>query len=312
LVVIIVALLIAGSIAAYAYFGGRGHSSSPTVISTLLIKGAQSDYAYGSSVSFGFNISAPFSHLSGAFATNTSLILYVMTLNEYQLRSPGSIPVLYDYTTGNVKDANVSLLLSEGQWYLLFDFMNDTGRTVHTVNGTGVLSDTHLTVNETFTIAPVSLQGESLVLPYGPTYLNLQGDRGSTVGGELAVDMSEPGYLLYTVDSETFTSAYANSSSSQTVSMVVPISVAIGTSTHYFSLIPPYWLGPQGVQGSRTLPFDFNMGPFPRVIPFELGLLIQSQAPSGLYTITMTVSWSPLEGQSTTGVATFTVSLTVE
>jgi hypothetical protein len=163
LVVAAVVLLVAGSVVAYVVWNGQAASSTRT-ISTWLTKGAQSDYGYGGSVSFGFNLSSTRSLLRGAFATNTSLILYVMTSDEYAAWRPGSTPGSWYYTTGNIRGGNVSVSLSAGDWFMLLDFVNDTGRVVHTSNGTSILSVTHLSITQTFTVAPESSQSASMVL----------------------------------------------------------------------------------------------------------------------------------------------------
>lgn len=77
-----------------------------------------------------------------------------MTPQQFETQSPQyRSPVSYYYSTGNVKSAVVNTTLYEGDYYLVFDFVNSTGRLVTTFNGTGLVSTTTLTITQTFALA---------------------------------------------------------------------------------------------------------------------------------------------------------------
>ena len=318
--VIVIMVLVAGSVVAYIYLEGRAAPTS-FVVTPFLTKGAYSDYAYGSSLSSSFNLTAPRSLLRGAFSTNTSMALYVMTSDEYQKSSPGNLnPLWWYYTTGDVRAANVSVSLYEGSWYLLFIFVNDTGRVVHSANGTGISSDTHLIITQTFTVAQEGAQAGNSVLPVGPSYLDLAGGPGSSVSGSLKVNMSSPGYLAFEVDRETFSAGAGNSSNTQPATSISPFWVSFrasgGTSNYTFSTVPQ-WNGSGALPGPRTVPVWFSVGLFPDVVTFTPAFTIPSEAPAGHYLLILTVLCYPLDLEGAPGyrgppaLATFSIDVAV-
>jgi hypothetical protein len=313
-------VLVVGSIVTYIYLEEKVAPTSMT-LSPLLTNGAHSDYAYGSSLASGFNLTAPRSLLSGAFTTNTSLVLYVMTSSDYQKRSPGSLnPAWWYYTTGDARAANVSVSLYEGSWYLLFVFVNDTGRVVHTANGTGIASETHLAITQTFTVTPEGAQAENSLLPVGLSNLDLAGRPDSNVAGRLAVNMSSPGYLVLEVDRETFSAGVGNLSDSQPVTSISPLWVSfttqVGTSNYTFSAVPQ-WNGSGDLPGPRTGPIGFSEGLFPDDVVFTPAFTISSGAPGGHYLLILTVLCYPLDLEGTPGyrgppaLATFSIDVVV-
>jgi len=317
--VIVIMVLVAGSVVAYIYLEGR--AAPPSIVTPFLTKGAYSDYAYGSALSSSFNLAAPRSLLRGAFATNTSVALYVMTSDEYQKRSPGNLnPLSWYYETGDVRAANVSVSLYEGSWYLLFIFVNDTGRVVYSANGTGISSDTHLVITQTFTVAPEGAQAGNSVSPVGPSYLDLAGGPESNVGGSLRVNMSSPGYLAFEVDRETFSASAGNSSDSQPVTSISPLWVSflasVGTQNYTFSTAP-LWNGSAVLPGPRTVPVGFSVGLFPDVVTFTPAFTIPSGAPAGHYLLVLTVLCYPLDLEGAPGyggppaLATFSIEVAV-
>jgi len=318
--VIVIMVLVGASIAAYIYLEGRVAPTS-FVVSPLLTKGAYSDYAYGSSLTSSFNLTAPRSLLTGAFTTNTSMALYVMTPGDYQKLSPGSLnPLWWYYTTGSVRAANVSVSLYEGSWYLLFVFMNDTGRVVRGANGTGIASDTHLAITRTFTLALEGAQADNSVFPVGPSYLDLAGGPESIVAGRLAVNMSSPGYLAFEVDRETFSTGVGNSSSPESVTTISPLWVSfrasVGTRNYTFTTVPQ-WNGSGVLPGPRTGPIGFSEGVFPEDVAFTPAFTIPPGTPAGHYLLILTVLCYPLDLEGAPGyrgppaLATFSVDVAV-
>jgi len=300
--VIVIMVLVGGTVVTYIYLEGKTAQTS-FVVSPFLTKGAYSDYAYGSSLSSSFNITSPRSLLRGAFVTNTSMALYVMTSNDYQRRTPGSLnPLWWYYTTGDVRAANVSVSLYEGSWYLLLVFVNDTGRVVHSANGTGIFSDTHLAITRTFTLEPEGTQAGNSAFPVGPSYLDLAGSPGSIVAGRLEVNMSSPGYLAFEVDRETFSTGVGNSSNPRPVTTIAPLWVsfrtATGTSNYSFSTVPQ-WNGSGVLPGPRTVPLGFSEGLFPEVVTFSPAFTIPPGATAGHYLLILTVVCYPLDLQGT-------------
>jgi hypothetical protein len=308
---VIIAVL-AGSGIAFAFVWYLPSQSAPIAISSWLTKGAQSDYGYGGDVSFAINLSAPVSLLSGAFATNTSLILSIMTAGAYQAWASAANPLsrpLYYYSTGDVGTDNLSVALLQGQWFMVLQFVNDTGKLVHTANGTGIVSDTHLTITQTFVAAPLGPQTGPVVSPHGLNDAELRGKSGSNVTGWLNMSISAPGYLEFSVDSETYTSTGGNSSTPQTSSAVVPKDVSFSGGTYPLSI--PTSDGVHEVNNASTTVLS-NVGYFPRVVPFGLELSISPNAPSGYYLVVLGVFWRGLDGQTTAYTATFTCGVTVQ
>jgi hypothetical protein len=307
LVIVVAALILVASGIAYLAWESQ-RAPSPKIISTLLKNGSQSDWGYGGSASVGFNLTNTRSVLRGAFATNTSLILYVMTSNAYQEWKSGALQLSWAgswyYSTGDVREANVSVSLSQGQWFMLLDFVNDTGQVVQTFNGTSIFSVTHLTITQTFTVAPESDQAPDVVVPYGPSYADIKGQSGSNVTAKLTVNMSQAGTLLFEIGSESFSPAVGNGSTSQAVSWVVPLWVTVGT-TNYSA-----YNNTQGATGWTAVD-ELDQGSFPLIVSFEPDLSIQRGAPAGQYTIILNVYALPLDHQGTAGITTFTIDLTV-
>jgi len=310
-----IAVLVGGTAVAYFYLEGAVNPV-PFIISPFT-QGVTSDYAYESSTLAQFNLSSPRSVLSGGFTTNTSADLFIMSGLDYQqdqgARTP---PQWWYYTTGNVRTANVNVSLYQGTWYLLLDFLNDTGRTVHTSNGTSVVSDTHLTITRTFTVAPEDSQASNSVSVKGPTYLELVGPPGSQVNGTLAVNMSAAGYLNFKIDSEGYVTGDGNGSSSRPSSAVVPYGITTGGRTAIFAILP-HWNGSQAAQWPSTGPIGFNQGTFPGVVTFNPSFKVPAGTPSGQYLLVLTVFCYPLDLEGTPGysgpasLATFSVNLTV-
>jgi len=313
-------VLVAGSVVAYVYLEGRAAPTS-FVVSSFLTRGAYSDYSYGSSLTFRFNLTAPRSLLRGALATNTSMALYVMTPSDHQKLSPGSLnPLWWYYTTDDVRAANVSVSLYAGSWYLLLAFVNDTGRVVHGANGTGIFSDTHLTITRTFTLAPEGAQAGNFVFPIVPSYLDLTGGPESIASGRLAVNMSSPGYLAFEVDRETFSTGAGNSSKPVSITTISPLWVSFrasaGTRNYTFSTVPQ-WNGSGVLPGPRTLPIGFSEGVFPEVVAFTSAFTIPQGTPAGHYLLTLTVLCYPLDLEGAPGyrgppvLATFSIDVAV-
>ncbi len=149
----IVLVLIGGVAVVYPRLTG---SANPLGSNRLLSKGSLTYYAFGSEVSVPVSLSKAY-RLTGGFDTNTSVIFYIMTPQEYenQHTEPKS-QVSYYYSSGNVKGAMINTTIVSGDYDLVFDFVNSTGRIVTTSNGTGLVSMTALTITQTFTLAPLS------------------------------------------------------------------------------------------------------------------------------------------------------------
>ena len=123
---------------------------------SILTMGHVSYYAFGSSTSTPITLSKPY-RLTGGFDTNSSLTFCVMTSQKYESQSPEfKNPVSCYFSTGNVKSAFVNTTLYEGDYELVFDFVNSTGRLVTTFNGTGLVPTTTLTIIQTFALALLS------------------------------------------------------------------------------------------------------------------------------------------------------------
>jgi len=309
-----IAVLAGGTAVAYFYLEGVVNPT-PFVISPFT-QGVSSDYAYGSSTLARFNLSSPRSVLSGGFTTNSSANLFIMSGLDYQQDQGARPPPLWYYTTGNIRTANVNVSLYQGTWYMLLDFLNGTGRTVHTSNGTSVVSDTHLTITRTFTVAPEDSQAANSVSVKGPTYLELVGPPGSQVNGTLAVNMSAAGYLNFKIDSEGYVTGVGNESSSRPSSAVVPNGITIHGLTAGFAVVP-HWNGSQAAQWPSTGPIGFNQGTFPGVVTFNPSFNIPAGTPPGQYLLILTVFCYPLDLEGApgysgpAGLATFSVNLTV-
>jgi len=146
--------LIAGVVIAYPFLTAT--SPNPLSGNLLLTKGHETYYASGSVTSVPVVLSKSYL-LTGGFDTNSSLVFYVMTSQQYDGQSPEfKSPVSYYYTSGNVKSAVINTTLNSGKYDLVFDFVNDTGRMVTTSNGTGLVSTTAFMVTQTFVLVPRS------------------------------------------------------------------------------------------------------------------------------------------------------------
>ena len=147
-----VLVLIAGVVLAYPYLIA---GPNPLSNNQFLTKGHETYYAFGSTTSVP--VTLPMSYvLTGGFDTNTSLVFYVMTSQQYESQSPQfKSPVDYYYSTGNVKSAVINTTLDSGNYDLVFDFVNNTGRMVTSSNGTGWVSTTTLMITQTFVLAPL-------------------------------------------------------------------------------------------------------------------------------------------------------------
>ncbi len=322
-----VVILVLGSLVAFFYIG-RTSSSSPTTISSLLTEGSSSYDAHGGSTLYEFNLPSPRGVLVGAFTTNASVAFYVISSLDYQSnlrQSPGSVtPSQWYYASGDVKNANVSVSLYQGTWYLLFSFVNDTGRTVRTANGTGILSETHLTITRTFTVTQEGAQATNSISVEGPTYLDLHGSPGSYAKGTLAVTMSAPGYLQFEIDSETYGAGTGNGTQrARPSNAVVPSGIAFdngqwGPYRVFITFaVTPDWNGSQGGQGPNTGVQSFNKGAFPTQVVFAPKFDIPPGTPQGQYQLILTVLCYPLDLEGTPGyggppsLATFSINLTV-
>jgi hypothetical protein len=141
--------LIVGVVVVYPYLTAN---SNPLAGNKFLTKGNVTYFAFGGEVSVPVALSKSY-RLTGGFDTNTSLIFYVMTSQAYdnQINSP----IAYYYSTGNVKTALINTTIVSGNYDLVFDFVNSTGRTVTSSNGTGLVSTTALTITQTFVLSPL-------------------------------------------------------------------------------------------------------------------------------------------------------------
>jgi hypothetical protein len=120
----------------------------------LLTEGSVAYYAYGSAVAVPMNLSSA-SRLTGGFATNASLVFYVFTSDEYSSQRPAfEAPILSYYSTGDVRGASINLTLPQGDYWISFRFVNDTGRWVATTNGTGSVSTTEFLIIKSFQATP--------------------------------------------------------------------------------------------------------------------------------------------------------------
>jgi hypothetical protein len=323
--VVVIVVLLVGSFVAYYYFEVASTTTGPSTVSSLLVEGDNAYYGYGGSVLFNFNTTSARSVLSGGFATNTSLTLYLMSSSDYNVdyvQNHGSRPfVTWYYSTLDVRSANISIPLYQGAWYLLFEFDNDTGRLVNTANGSSMISTTQLEITKTFTVSPEGPEIANNVYPYGADFVNLKGTRGSNVTGQLAVNMSGPGALAFFIDSESMVVGTGNSSSSSPVGTIVPWDVSIGASTYIFLLLPgEKWNGSQAVpaqnatfEGPSTIPTGFVNGVWPKVMVFGVELNIPPTAAPGHYLLTLTVVAFPIDlpNPLPMGMATFSIDLTV-
>jgi len=149
---LLVLVLIAGVILVYPYL--TASNPNPLSDNQFLTKGHETYYAFGSVTSVP--VTLPMSYLlTGGFDTNSSVIFYVMTSQQYESQSPEfKSPVTYHYSTGNVKSAVINTTLDSGKYDLVFDFVNDTGRMATTLNGTGWVSTTTLMITQTFVLTP--------------------------------------------------------------------------------------------------------------------------------------------------------------
>ena len=151
---LVVLILVVGFILVYPYL--TASNPNPLSNNRLLTKGQVTYYAFGSSVSTPATLSETY-RLTGGFDTNSSVIFYVMTSQQYDSQSPEfKSPVSYYYSTGNVKSAIINTTLYAGDYDLVFDFVNNTGRMVTTFNGTGLVSTTALTITQTFELTLAS------------------------------------------------------------------------------------------------------------------------------------------------------------
>jgi len=141
--------LIVGIVVAYPYL-----TANPNLLADnkFLTKGNVTYFAFGGEASVPVALSKSY-RLTGGFDTNTSVIFYVMTSQEYG--NQFSSPLSYYYSTGNVKAAFVNTTVVSGNYDLVFDFVNNTGRMVTTSNGTGLISTTALTITQTFVLTPL-------------------------------------------------------------------------------------------------------------------------------------------------------------
>ena len=141
--------LIAGVSVAYPYL-----TANPNLLANnrFLTKGNVTYYAFGGEVSVPVSLPKTY-RLTGGFETNTSVIFYVMTSQEYD--NQFNSPLSYYYSTGNVEAAVVNTTVVSGNYDLVFDFVNNTGRMITTSNGTGLVSTTALTITQTFAITPL-------------------------------------------------------------------------------------------------------------------------------------------------------------
>jgi hypothetical protein len=145
-------LLILGVVLVYPYLTT---GPNPLANNQFLIEGHQTYYAYGGSASVPVALTKSY-RLTGGFETNSSLVFYVMTSQEYGSQSPKfRSPLSYYYSTGNVKSAVINTTLYAGDYDLVFDFVNDTGRLVTTSNGTSLVSTTTLTITQNFVLTPL-------------------------------------------------------------------------------------------------------------------------------------------------------------
>jgi hypothetical protein len=151
---VIVLILIGGVILVYPYLAAS--NSNPLSNNMFLTRGHVTYYAYGSSTSTPVALSESY-RLTGGFDTNSSVIFYVMTSQQFESQSPEfKSPVSYYYSTGNVKSAAINTTLYAGDYDLVFRFVNDTGRLVTTFNGTSLVSTTTVTITQTFALTPTS------------------------------------------------------------------------------------------------------------------------------------------------------------
>jgi len=141
--------LIAGVSVAYPYL-----TANPNLLANnrFLTKGNVTYYAFGGEVSVPVSLPKTY-RLTGGFETNTSVIFHVMTSQEYD--NQFNSPLSYYYSTGNVEAAVVNTTVVSGNYDLVFDFVNNTGRMITTSNGTGLVSTTALTITQTFAITPL-------------------------------------------------------------------------------------------------------------------------------------------------------------
>ena len=142
--------LIVSVVLVYPYLAA---SPNPLGDNKFLTKGKVTYYAFGSKAYVPVALSRSY-RLTGGFDTNSSVIFYVMTSQDFDNQFNG--PVAYYYSTGNVKAALINTTVDSGNYDLVFDFVNSTGRTVTTSNGTGLVSITALTITQTFVVTPLS------------------------------------------------------------------------------------------------------------------------------------------------------------
>jgi hypothetical protein len=148
----IVLILIAGVVVVYPYLTA---GTNPLANNRFLTKGYVAYFAFGGESTIPVSLSKSY-RLTGGFDTNTSLIFYIMTSQEYSSQFPvPSSQVSYYYSTGNVKGADINTTIVSGDYDFVFDFVNNTGRMVTTANGTGLVSITALTITQTFILTPL-------------------------------------------------------------------------------------------------------------------------------------------------------------
>jgi hypothetical protein len=149
----IVLILILGVVVVYPHLTA---STNPLANNTFLTKGKVTYFAFGGEATVPVSLSKSY-RLTGGFDTNTSLVFYILTSQEYTSQFPlPSSQVSYYYSTGNVRGADINTTIVSGDYDFVFDFVNNTGRMVTTSNGTGLVSMTALTITQTFVLTPLT------------------------------------------------------------------------------------------------------------------------------------------------------------
>ena len=122
-----VAVLVAGVAVVYPYLTA---TTNPLSGNKFLMKGNVTYSAFGGEASVPVSLSKSY-RLTGGFNTNTSVIFYVMTSQEYGSQFPlPNNQVSYYYSTGNVRGADINTTIVSGDYDFVFDFVNNTGRMV--------------------------------------------------------------------------------------------------------------------------------------------------------------------------------------
>lgn len=149
-IAVAVVIVVIAIIASMIYFDNPQNNlpTNPngTTSSVIIPSGTQFDINYGGYQSYAFQVNETMT-LSGSFSSSSTVILYVITGDQYQQFLAGTplsnqqVP----FGSGSVSNYNVTFNLSPGTYYLVFMNANQySGVTVY-INNAFQLSDYYVT-----------------------------------------------------------------------------------------------------------------------------------------------------------------------